>query len=236
MSKIISTLKGKWEDTELRSPNRALYITAHNNFSKKVKVYDLTPHLTATYPSEDFKTQAKELLKSDTLSTCLTITNRRLLSRFYDITVPASQQSDVQNPSSSEADDSANAGKSNEVMVAEWKAPLFSAGSTTISFPPDSPHCQHLLKVKPCGFFGEVESFVLNSVEYRWKSDHDGKWTHTKLKLTKVVAGQQSAVAKYWEPMHWNKGGIVIFNDEEIDWVVVVLTCCVTSMKEDAHV
>lgn len=78
---------------------------------------------------------------------------------------------------------------------------------------------------------GDKEHFVMNSTEYVWKIDREGKWYHKNFKLVKHFGDRRIVVAKFWEPARW-KGGVLVVDETEIDAMVAVVTCYIMLRKK----
>lgn len=117
--------------------------------------------------------------------------------------------------------------------IAHWKASFFSTGSTTLSFPPASPHSSHNVKLKPL-IFRRAETFVKDSVPYAWTPQH--MWHGRRYVFTKEVHGEKREVGRFAMVWNWEvgTGGVLALDTSEdgVDEVVACLTALVVLKKK----
>lgn len=114
------------------------------------------------------------------------------------------------------------------IELARVRSQLLSFGTVHIRFPPGSPHSSHEIIVRPISYMSRAQSFVQDSVPYSWEISTTAATSVTtakKLHLFKAVAGKKFEIARYsTEDGKFGLGGLLVFDDTEIDSLVVSLT------------
>lgn len=106
--------------------------------------------------------------------------------------------------------------------VADWKSPILSMGTTTLTFPNGSKHSSHPIEIKPLGVGRRAESFVKDSVMYTWENE---RFKIENKNLIKAIGSEKVEVAKYSQKTGHDKEGLLVVNTGEVDELVAVLTC-----------
>jgi hypothetical protein len=186
-------------------PDRTFHIVQHTEFTKTIKVLDLTNLMTATYGTTSFKEEAKQLAKNpSSIGPCLIIVRANFFGTWNVVKQPPS-----------------------EAQVAEWNVPFFPPGTSRITFPADSPHASHPLTMKPLAQSSRGQKFVQDSVTYKWVMDsklHSGEFTLYKY----IGPGEEGKleVAKYWKRGGFKgTGGTMVLDSTEVDEVVGIMAC-----------
>ena len=122
--------------------------------------------------------------------------------------------------------------KSDYIEACECKLPIFSSGTTKLAFMPGFGRDAHPIQSKPSGTLGYGETFVFNSVEYRWEVDNEASWTEISYKLVKELPDRILIIGRYWAPMKWMRSAAVTFDENELDCVVLLSTCCAMLVKK----
>lgn len=234
--------KAKTELIPLQKPTRTFYIHPHSEWSKDVKVIDITSHINTPsngstteldFTSEEFQKRTLEIGMSKTIEPIYHLRRDSYFTRSTYMTQAASSSS-----SASPSAPPPASGQKAEQRLADIKSPRWSHRPTTISFPPTCPspslRSHPTLSMQPIrGSWSDKESFVMDSVEYAWKHDREtGNWAWKRYKLVKHWSDRRVVVAKFWEPMGWKKGGTLVVDESEVDVVVCVATCLVMLMKK----
>jgi hypothetical protein len=183
------------------TPNRTFYIVPHSGFTKTINVLEITELIKADYPSEQFEKQAKDIATNTPPQPWLTITRT---PRWYSKNFVVKKQGE----------------KSGE--IAQWKAGMFSSSSNTFTFPADSPHSSHPIKIVAENTFRFREQFIKDSVTYLWKPENG--ILARKFTLFKIIGTQKQIVGKYWQGWQLKHGGTLVLNTHEIDEVVAVMS------------
>jgi hypothetical protein len=196
------------DDTQF---TRVVWIGLHNALSNSIKVYDISSDV---LDKPDVFTEAKSLSKS--------LSNTKPTYSF--------KQKGWWKPyklyDGDYSDDT-----STPIVVADWKASNHFWMTQKFSFPPGSSHSDHDVAMKIVKSKFRDEGFVHNSVEYVWKFDNI--WTRSKMSLIKKIGQEKKVVARCVGPFPGiSISGALAVNEEEIDFVVALLTCCGVMRKD----
>ncbi|EON68786.1 hypothetical protein W97_08044 [Coniosporium apollinis CBS 100218] len=191
-------------------PNQTFYIVPHTGFTKVIQVLDLTPQIKERIPyngfTDAYKEAVKELAKNSPPEPTYTITRQNWVASRMIVTSASGAE------------------------LAAWKAPHWSPGTTTLTFPRNSPHCSHTIEMKPVGFWHRSEHFVKDSVTYTWEME--SKLTSSAFTLLKIIGQKKVEVARYAQSFGFTTGGTLILDSREVDELVVVLTCAAMLKKK----
>jgi hypothetical protein len=114
-----------------------------------------------------------------------------------------------------------------DVVLAEYVSPLLSYGVTNITFPPDSLHCSHPIKVQPINATRRSQSFVQDSVTYVWDVNRTlFPGGGGVLSLFKAIgATKKIEIGRYQsDDGQFIPGGVLIIDSDEVDVLVATLT------------
>lgn len=119
---------------------------------------------------------------------------------------------------------------SSDTQVAELSSSgVLSFGRWTVSFPPDSTHCSHDLKLQPVGLWSSVDWFVQDSVPYFWDmADVNGAGGQGVCRLFKVADGKRVEVGRFLAQRMRDKGGVLVLDGQAVDEVVACATLVAT--------
>jgi hypothetical protein len=122
-------------------------------------------------------------------------------------------------------------------VLAEYSSPLLAYGVTDISFPADSLHSSHAIKVRPLNATRRSQSFVQDSVTYAWdvnKMLFPGGGGLLSLykgvgSVKKIEIGRYQSDNGKFTP-----GGVLVIDAEEVDVLVAVLTLLSVLAQRDS--
>lgn len=122
-------------------------------------------------------------------------------------------------------------------VLAEYSSPLLAYGVTDISFPPDSLHSSHAIKVRPLNATRRSQSFVQDSVTYAWdvnKKLFPGGGGVLSL-YKGVGAVKKIEIGRYQSDNgKFTPGGVLVLDAEEVDVLVAVLTLLAVLAQRDS--
>jgi hypothetical protein len=81
--------------------------------------------------------------------------------------------------------------------VTDWKSPILSMGTTTLTFQNGSEHSSHPIEIKPLGVGRRAERFVKDSVMYTWENE---RFKIENKSLIKAIGSEKVEAAKYKPP------------------------------------
>jgi hypothetical protein len=182
-------------------PNRIIYVVPHTSFTKIINILDLTGLVKSQYPSEQFESETKKIATTSPPQPWLSITrNSRWFGKNFIVEQLGEQNGEI----------------------AQWKGGRVSTSSNTFTFPAESPHSSHPIKMEVDNVWKFREQFVKDSVTYQWKPDN--VFSARKFTMYKILGNQRQVVARYWQGWQVKQGGTLVINAQEIDEVVAVLT------------
>ncbi|CRG86960.1 hypothetical protein PISL3812_03973 [Talaromyces islandicus] len=122
-------------------------------------------------------------------------------------------------------------------ILAEYSSPLLAYGVADISFPADSLHSSHTIKVRPLNATRRSQSFVQDSVTYAWdvnkKLFPGGGGVLSLYKgvgaVKKIEIGRYQSNSGKFTP-----GGVLVIDAEEVDVLVAVLTLLAVLAQRDS--
>lgn len=122
-------------------------------------------------------------------------------------------------------------------ILAEYSSPLLAYGVTDISFPADSLHSSHGIKVRPLNATRRSQSFVQDSVTYAWdvnKKLFPGGGGVLSL-YKGVGAVKRIEIGRYQSDNgKFTPGGMLVIDAEEVDVLVAVLTLLAVLAQRDS--
>jgi hypothetical protein len=105
--------------------------------------------------------------------------------------------------------------------IADWKNPIVSIGTTTLTFPEGSKHSNHPIEIKPSGVGRHVESFVKDSMMYVWENERVKVANKT---LVKLVESEKVRVARNGQKTGQDTDGVLVVDTGVVDELVAVMT------------
>ncbi|KAH8691613.1 hypothetical protein BGW36DRAFT_305113 [Talaromyces proteolyticus] len=128
-------------------------------------------------------------------------------------------------------------GSSGSPILAEYSSPLLAYGVTHISFPEDSLHSAHAIKIRPLNATRRSQSFVQDSVTYAW--DMNKKLFPGGggvLSLYKGIgATKKVEIGRYQSDNgKFVPGGMLVIDSDEVDVLVAVLTLLAVLGQRDS--
>ncbi|KAH6695072.1 hypothetical protein F5X68DRAFT_28281 [Plectosphaerella plurivora] len=208
----------KLPQEELKAPTRNVYLHNHTLFGTTINATDLTSHLAKTYSDPDFVAEALQVAFAQctpekgeaALTPTWTIRRGDFFSRAMDVVETATGAS-----------------------LARWTLALLSTSASELTFSSDSPHSSHPITVRPVGSSSMLqERFVVDSAELAWKIERGANPFDVRYKLVRTAAGHAHVVARYAHPPgSMYRGGILSVDENEVDVVVALVTCCVMIKK-----
>lgn len=106
---------------------------------------------------------------------------------------------------------------------------LWSLGQWSLTFPTDSPHSSHEIKLRPVGIGARADWFVKDSIPYFWDQVHVGlAGGQTVYKLFKAVDGKRIEVARFESLRARDKFGVLWLDVGQVDEVVACVTLVAT--------
>lgn len=122
-------------------------------------------------------------------------------------------------------------------VLAEFSSPLLAYGATDISFPADSLHSSHPIKVRPLNATRRSQCFVQDSVTYAWdvnKKLFPGGGGVLSL-YKGVGAVKKIEIGRYQsDDGTFTPGGVLVIDSEEVDVLVAVLTLLAVLAQRDS--
>ena len=125
--------------------------------------------------------------------------------------------------------------------VANVHSPIMALGTTTIAFPPSSPHCTHKLIVTPVSALARAQSFVKDSIPHLWEYTDVSQTSNPKecssrqISLYKADSVKRIEVARYVSDSgKFEVGGILVVEEREIDALVTFCTTLATLGQRDS--
>jgi hypothetical protein len=116
---------------------------------------------------------------------------------------------------------------------ARLHSPLLAFGTSTLTFPPSSPHSSHKITISPTSVATRAQSFVKDSVEYLWEVNHskgetdkDKSKLHSgQVNLWKSDSAKRIEVARYVSQSgKFEVGGVLVIGEKDVDGLVAVGT------------
>jgi hypothetical protein len=202
---------------ELRAPTRNVYLHNHTLFGTTINVTDLTLEVIKSYDDPDFVAEALRVAFAQCapekgvakLPPTWMIRRGDFFSRAMNVVETATGAS-----------------------LATWTLALLSAGTSELAFPAGSPHSSHPITMRPVKGFMVQERFVVDSAELAWKIERGANVFDVRYKLVRTAAGHARVVARYAHPPgSMYRGGILSVDENEVDIVVALVTCCVMIKK-----
>ncbi|KAF2663669.1 hypothetical protein BT63DRAFT_418579 [Microthyrium microscopicum] len=192
-------------------PNKIYFIGGHWGFTQQIKIYDITSTINDEYDPKNtdwFKKTWGIANKSKSPLESMILVNR---DRWYGNNFTFNE--------------------SNGAKIAEWKGGWHSNSDNQIMFPAESAICSHAITMEVDSYFKFRDSFVVDSVKFVWLATN--AVSMRAFELRKIIAGEQTEVARFWQPLgQFKQGGILIVNTEEVDPIIAILTNLVVLRKQ----
>ena len=201
------------------SPTRCFLIAKHSGLSQQIKVYDITSDVDfAKYTTgADLDKWSSAAQKIGTAKAKESATPFLQIQRntWYGHKFTAFKPSlDVE--------------KEN---LAIWDGGWFSSSSNRISFPAESQHCSHPIKMTVDSYFKMRDKFVIENVPYMWAVLN--VWSMRQFRLSRTLCGTVNTMARFWKSkVQVLQGGVLVVDDKEMDVVVTIMTCMVMVRKQ----
>jgi hypothetical protein len=218
-------------------PTRTIFLKQHIGLAKTITAYDITSVVKSEFASDEFKKEARELANSGSVPPCLKMYLSNIFTKKYSIKmplelisqpVPAEPQADADVAPVQPAPFSTS--KADLVEVSELTLALFANGAKKLTFDPEHTNKTPNLKLKPCGESSEEEAFTLNGITYKWQLETKAL-TVTKFNLVKQLPDRSLVIGRLWAPAKWMRSSAITFDEGELDWIVVMSTCCALIAK-----
>lgn len=113
----------------------------------------------------------------------------------------------------------------NSLPLAEWKPSNYDMDSQQFKFPEGSTASDHDITLKRVKVLNRDEWFVQDSVLYTWRFDN--RFVRARMTLFKKTGQEEKAIARFHGPHPaFRTGGALSINENEVDFLVALLTCC----------
>lgn len=100
-----------------------------------------------------------------------------------------------------------------------------------MKFPAGSTHSSHDIPVYPAGTAARADEFVKDSVLYVWDVEEGRKGC----RLFRAADGKRTEVARFVGASKRARDGVLLIGeDEQVDWVVVGVTCVAVLNRLDS--
>lgn len=203
------------KDTDPFTPTHAFYIRRHTNWSKTIKVIDLTPEILPSYSGgpipDSLRDTARHLADSPSRADNPTylFTRRHVLRICSDIIMT-----------------DPNSRLLHKAEIATWTEPRNRYRSVPVRFPQHSEHMEDFVMPAPQHWMGRTASWWQAKYKYEWR--YDSILASNRMTLIKWVGKEEKIVARYVQ--RWGgfvAGGLVLVDGGLLDEKMVVLTAVV---------
>jgi hypothetical protein len=184
---------------------RVVWVALHNALSITIKVYDITSEV---LDKPDMFKEAKTISKSLGKRPLTYSLKQKGWWKDYEL-----------------IDGDSSDAKSTLPVIANWKPSFYDMMDQKFSFPPESTHSDHDITLKRIKMTTRMETFIKDSIEYFWRFDK--VLVRSKLSLIKRVGQEEKVVARFDGPFPtFRICGALAVDEEEVDFIVAMLTCC----------
>jgi hypothetical protein len=184
---------------------RVVWIALHNALSINIKIYDITSEV---LDKPDGFEDAKAISKSLADRPVTYLIKQKGWWKEYEL-----------------FDGDLSDKKSTPPILASWKPSRHHMMDQKFSFPSESSHSDHEITLKRIKLMKRQETFVKDSVEYYWH--FDTSMARSKLVLVRKTGQEEKIVARFKGPFPTIRtSGALAVDEEEVDLIVALLTCC----------